>query len=387
MIMKKFNSGKNGFVALTAMILCFLISLSLSSCHKESPQSEPQEVTDNGKESEPSSGVKRIDFEAAKSSSSQGVQIEIDKDSTKFWYLGDFDTSGIGKGFFGDPDLISDDNIGEIIIPDPEVTPSTENEAGIYGGYFFIPIDGVVYRYSFERGLFDNSVYTTEYLKDALIYEGTEDTLFEDTKEWQFFTVCDDPEHRYLIGTTINGDSLLKYAPPLGVSEDEIEAVKRNGFVVSRGMEPPYARELMDEFLKKSEAGEPASVRIAKAYDLSGNLSSELKKATKQDYPGLFLTELSFDGNTYTVSPINRIDDDYILAERKGIDSSKKTWKYLKRLTDVPRGESALYKSAERYVLVNDDSITWDDLINGMISSRMEDYIPFEEVITIYDEE
>jgi len=38
-------------------------------------------------------------------------------------------------------------------------------------------------------------------------------------------------------------------------------------------------------------------------------------------------------------------------------------------------------------VLVNDDSITWDDLINGMISSRMEDYIPFEEVITIYDEE
>lgn len=366
--MKKFNSGKNGFVALTAMILCFLISLSLSSCHKESPQNEPQEVTDNGKESEPSSGVKRIDFEAAKSSSSQGVQIEIDKDSTKFWYWGDPDTSGIGKGFF-------------------EVTPSTENEAGIYGGYFFIPIDGVVYRYSFERGLFDNSVYTTEYLKDALIYEGTEDMLFEGTKEWQFFTVCDDPEHRYLIGTTINGDSLLKYAPPLGVSEDEIEAVKRNGFVVSRGMEPPYARELMDEFLKKSEAGEPASVRIAKVYDLSGNMSSELKKATKQDHPSLFLMELSFDGNTYTVSPINRIEDAYELAERKGIDSSKKSWKYLKRLTDVPRVESALYKSAERYVLVNDDSITWDDLINGTLSSRMGDYIPFEEVFTIYDEE
>ena len=164
MILKKFNSGKSGFVTLTAMILCFLISLSLSSCHKESPQSEPQEVTDNGKE-------------------------------------------------------------------------------------------------------------------------------------------------------------------------------------------------------------------------------SELEKATRQDYPSLFLTELSFDGSTYTTCPLNRVEGDYVHAERKGIDSSKKSWKYLKRLTDVPRVESALYKSAERYVLVNDDSITWDDLISGMISSQMGDYIPFEEVITIYDEE
>lgn len=384
--MKKFNSGKNGFVALTAMILCFLISLSLSSCYKESPQSEPQEVTDNGKESEPSSGVKRIDFEAAKSSDSH-VQIEIDKDSFKFWYWGVPDTSGIGKDFFGDPRLISDDFIGEIIILEPEVTPSTENEAGIYGGYFFIPIDGEVYRYNSDTRLRADANYVSKYSKDTLIYEGTVSQLLDGVEEWKFYTVREDPEHRYLIGSSAAGDMLLKYAPALGISEEEIEDVKKNGFVVTRGMEPPYARELMDEFLKKSEAGEPASVRIAKVYDLSGNISSELEKATRQDYPSLFLTELSFDGSTYTTCPLNRIDDDYILAERKGIDSSKKTWKYLKRLTDVPRVKSALYKSAERYVLVNDDNITWDDLINGMISSQMGDYIPFEEVITLYDEE
>ncbi|MCR4720313.1 MAG: hypothetical protein K5655_01150 [Lachnospiraceae bacterium] len=67
---------------------------------------------------------------------------------------------------------------------------------------------------------------------------------------------------------------ILEYAPPLAVLEEEIEDAKANGFVVMRGMEPPYGRELMDEFMEKVERGETAKVRIAKAYDISENITA-----------------------------------------------------------------------------------------------------------------
>ncbi|MCR5828790.1 MAG: hypothetical protein K6F93_00375 [Lachnospiraceae bacterium] len=150
-------------------------------------------------------------------------------------------------------------------------------------------------------------------------------------------------------------------------------------------MEPLYGRELMDEFLKKVENCESADIRIAKVYDASENMSPELELAIKQDYPCLFLSEIRFDGLRYTVFPINKIDGEYVRAEREGIDSNTTSWKYLKRMNDIPRGKSARYKSAERYVLVNDDTLTWEDLIHGMISNRFGDFIPFEEVFEIYD--
>ena len=252
-------------------------------------------------------------------------------------------------------------------------------EEGIYGGYFFVPIDGEVYRYSMFSSLLGN------HTKDALVYECTEDLLYEDDQNWEFYTVNDDPEHRYLIGTTSGEDSLLMYAPPLGVTEEDIEDAKAHGFVVMRGMESPYNSELMDEFLEKVEAHRSADIRIAKVYDASVNMAPDLEMATKQDYPSLFFSEISFDGIRFTVSPVNKIDGEYVLAEREGIDSAKRTWRYLKRMIDSPRVKSALFNSAERYVLVDDKTVTWDDLFNGMISSRFGDYIPFEEIYAVYE--
>lgn len=152
-----------------------------------------------------------------------------------------------------------------------------------------------------------------------------------------------------------------------------------------RGMEPPYNRELMDEFMQKVEAHKSADVRIAKVHDASENMAPDLELATKQDYPSLFFSEISFDGILFTVFPVNKIDGEYVLAVREGIDSAKRTWRYLKRMTDIPRSENALYNSAERYVLVDDDTLTWDDLMSGVFSNRLGDYKPFEEIYTLYD--
>jgi hypothetical protein len=42
----------------------------------------------------------------------------------------------------------------------------------------------------------------------------------------------------------------------------------------------------------------------------------------------------------------------------------------------------AIYSSYVRYVLVNDDKVTWDDIIHGMLSSRFGDYIPHRSIYT-----
>lgn len=40
-----------------------------------------------------------------------------------------------------------------------------------------------------------------------------------------------------------------------------------------------------------------------------------------------------------------------------------------------------------RYVLVNDDTVTWDNIIRGCFSSKFDDLIPYFEVYTkVYEE-
>ena len=366
------NIKKNNPSGLITVVLLFvlLILSALASCLMGSAQSEPRTESDN---------KKTIDFEAAKSSQAYGepVKFHVDVVDGKKVIVRDDpiinDTPYLwNKGLFSA-------NPPHIMHVKPEVLSSPENEAGIYGGYFFVPIDGEVYRYSMFSSLLGN------HTKDALVYECTEDLLYEDDQNWEFYTVNDDPEHRYLIATTSGEDSLLMYAPPLGVSEEDIEDAKAHGFVVMRGMESPYNSELMDDFLEKVEAHRSADVRIAKVHDASVNMAPDLELATKQDYPSLFLSEISFDGIRFKVYPINKIDGKYVLAERERIDSSRRTLKYLKRMTDIPRSENALYNSAERYVLVDDDTLTWDDLMSGLFSNRLGDYKPFEEIYTLYD--
>nr|MCR5520790.1 hypothetical protein [Lachnospiraceae bacterium] len=362
---------KNNPSGLITVVLLFvlLILSALASCLMGSAQSEPRTESDN---------KKTIDIEAAKSSQAYGEPVKFHVDVVDGKQVIVMDSIIDDTPFPGNCDLISANppSIRKVM---PEMKPSPENEEGIYGGYFFVPIDGEVYRYSMFSSLLGN------HTKDALVYECTEDLLYEDDQNWEFYTVHDDPEHRYLIATTSGEDSLLMYAPPLGVSEEDIEDAKAHGFVVMRGMKSPYNSELMDEFLKKVEAHRSADVRIAKVHDASVNMAPDLEMATKQDYPSLFFSEISFDGIRFTVFPVNKIDGEYVLAEREGIDSSKRTWRYLKRMTDSPKVKSALFNSAERYVLVDDKTVTWDDLVNGMISSRFGDYIPFEEIYTLYD--
>jgi hypothetical protein len=42
----------------------------------------------------------------------------------------------------------------------------------------------------------------------------------------------------------------------------------------------------------------------------------------------------------------------------------------------------ATYTSYVKYVLVNDDKVTWNDITHGMLSSQFGDYIPHSQIYT-----
>ena len=42
----------------------------------------------------------------------------------------------------------------------------------------------------------------------------------------------------------------------------------------------------------------------------------------------------------------------------------------------------ATFTSYVRYVLVNDDKVTWDDIIHGMLSSKFDANIPHSQIYT-----
>ena len=47
-------------------------------------------------------------------------------------------------------------------------------------------------------------------------------------------------------------------------------------------------------------------------------------------------------------------------------------------------GTGALFSSYERYVLVNDDAITWDEIEWGLLNSRGDDYVSHQQVYCEY---
>ena len=153
-----------------------------------------------------------------------------------------------------------------------------------------------------------------------------------------------------------------------------LEQAREDGCVVHENGDIASGQEAWEDFLKASSAGKAAAVRLADYYTLDdpSRYDPDYYESIKDDYPLLYLSDLSFDGKTYTVS---------------GLEDGERwtyTYSYLKRFEDAAETPGAVYDSYVRYVLVNDDTVTWSQLMHGALSSRFGDYIPFHSVYTDY---
>lgn len=164
--------------------------------------------------------------------------------------------------------------------------------------------------------------------------------------------------------------------PPLAELPEDygLEQAKEDGCVVHENGDITSGQEAWEAFLQASSAGKAAAVRLANYYTLDNpsRYDPEYYESIKDDYPLLYVSDLTFDGRAYTVSSL----EDGERLER--------TFSHLKYFEGEAETPGAVYDAYIRYVLVNDDTATWDRLMHGIYSSRFGDYIPFDTVYTDY---
>lgn len=158
-------------------------------------------------------------------------------------------------------------------------------------------------------------------------------------------------------------------------AEQLLKQVKKSDFVVHEDGDVVSGQEIWAEFYEAVMAGEPAVVKIADYYDIDRDrVSPEFYEENKDDYPVIYLAELSYDGKEYTYRSINGLD---------GVNGYTRVYSYLMRYEDIP-GEQATFTFCERYVLVNDNTVTYERLQYGLYSAQIGDYINFTNVYNDY---
>lgn len=145
-------------------------------------------------------------------------------------------------------------------------------------------------------------------------------------------------------------------------AEEALAASKESSVVVFEGMKCTAGQEFWDEFYQRVNQGKSASILCAFFYELDKeHVSEELYEAEKDQYPQLFFYLLEYDGDIFTVTTRQS-------TEKK--KESKKSFPYLMHYTgDAPA--QASFSSYEYYVLVDDPTVTWDEIVAGLISSRL----------------
>jgi hypothetical protein len=140
-----------------------------------------------------------------------------------------------------------------------------------------------------------------------------------------------------------------------------LENAKNDNLVVFEDGDITSGQTVWDEFIENTEQGKSYAVRLAFYYTLDGQgitPEHEQYEQIKDNYPLLFIQDLTFDGKTYTL---------YSVEEKK---EYKFSYKYLKIFVEASSRETVPYYETIRYVLVNDKEVTWQQIISGMLSSR-----------------
>jgi hypothetical protein len=165
-----------------------------------------------------------------------------------------------------------------------------------------------------------------------------------------------------------SGDASPKDLP----SDVDPDQPKPDAVVVFWDLSVTAGQSAWDEFAEQCENGEAASIRLAYFYtgEEPPQISEELYEQEKDRYPALYVQDLNYDGKQYTLA----------FAEEGKIH--RYAYPYMKHYTGAPSTPDATYSKYDRYVLVMDDGVTWDQLESGMYGAQSTDHIDHFNVYT-----
>ena len=184
-----------------------------------------------------------------------------------------------------------------------------------------------------------------------------------------------------------NIDETPEYTTSEESTDDSLNELINDGFVVMKNGSVISGEEKWLEFVEKTKAKEPAEISVAYYFTLTGKVSKKLYEQIKDDYPMAYLHLLKYDGENFIYTPLQKSDsseEKYVITQNDEI-GYEETYKYLKHYTEKAPSDTALYYTFDKYVLVNDDTVTWDDIWNGMISNEFGAGIKNSEVFNKYD--
>ena len=132
-------------------------------------------------------------------------------------------------------------------------------------------------------------------------------------------------------------------------------------------------RESWEDFLEAVDAGKSASVRLCSSFTLDSlGVSSwydpDYYASIKDDYPNMSLEDLSYDGEGFT---------SVFYQEGKRCEQN---YSLLRRFEEEAQSNLLPYDTCISYILTDDAEATYDQLFGSLVSSRLEDHIPFHIV-------
>lgn len=183
--------------------------------------------------------------------------------------------------------------------------------------------------------------------------------------------VCNDIFHTASSALEAGTKEKSGFVPYDQLPEDySLENAKEDECVIFEDLHLTSGNKVWRRFADKTEAGEKAFVRLAYYYTLdSQRVSPELYEEIKDDYPKLFIKDLSFDGENYRL---------YYKEDEKEYEYE---YPYMIHYSGKARSGAA-FSRYDRYILVRDKNVTYEQIERGMLSSKMGDQIDHVSVYT-----
>ena len=148
-----------------------------------------------------------------------------------------------------------------------------------------------------------------------------------------------------------------------------LERAKDDGCLVTEDGAVTRGQEAWEEFLNAAEAGKAASVRLCSYYTLDdpSRYDPDYYESVKDDYPMMFLKDLSYDGERFTT-----------LSYEEG-QRHEETYSFLRR-----REQTAPSSGVKiiQYIITDDAESSLEKIGSQLYSSSFspEDWIPFDIV-------
>lgn len=244
------------------------------------------------------------------------------------------------------------------------MVPTSADMEGVFDGFLYLSLEGETYR--FECTNLDPG----QVAADQLLEQFTEEADPQDVN-WKVYSLKEYPDLSVVLAVAGSDYRYLyQYSPSRRVDGEALQQVKDAGCVVMEDGDVSAGQEIWQAFVDATEEGRRASVKLAYYNTLNPErCSEEYYEAHKEDYPSLYVLDLIYDGSGYQVK------------QQGGSADGERNFKYLMCYVGEPSSPSALFDTYTRYVLTNDDTVTWEDIWHGMLSSQLGDAI---EHFTVY---